>query len=348
MKYSPKISVIVPVYNVEKYLCECLNSLVNQTLSDIEIICINDGSTDGSLNILNEYASKDGRFIVLSQENQGQGIARNKGIDIAKGEYISFVDPDDWIELDTFEILYNKFSETDVDFIQFDYDTHHETGKVHGTKAYKRSLKKEFNYSIKNNDIYNLRNIPAKKLLGLSMCIWDKAYKTSFIKKNNIKLAPNKHGEDHIFSISANLLADKILYLNKSFHHYRTRFGSAVNKASDDNFCIFDNVKILKEFLISNNLYADYEKSFKNYALTAYAWHYTCIPEASIELYLNKCAEELSVEEYKKFLKKTKGNRSCIEQIFSIKNQKVNGVKFKIVTILGIPFEIKRKKEKNV
>lgn len=337
----PAFSVIIPVYNVEKYLRECLDSLVNQTLSDIEIICINDGSTDGSLNILNEYASKDGRFIVLSQENQGQGIARNKGIDIAKGEYISFVDPDDWIELDTFEILYNKFSKTGAEIIQFDYETHHENGKYHGTKTYKRRLKKDFNFVIKNDDIYNWHNIFIKEISQMSLCIWDKAYKTDFIKKNNIKLAPNKHGEDHIFSIGANLLADKILYLNKSFYHYRTRFGSAVNKASDDNFCIFDNVILLKEFLVSNNLYTKYEKSFKDYTLTVFAWHYTCIPEASIERYLNKCAEILSEQEYKKFLKETKGKRSFMEQIFSIKNQKVNGVKFKVVTILGIPFEIK-------
>lgn len=96
----------------------------------------------------------------------------------------------------------------------------------------------------------------------MSLCIWDKAYKLDFIKRNNIKLSPNKHAEDHIFSISANLLADKILYLNKSFYHYRTRIGSAVNKASDDNFCIFDNVELLKGFLISNNLYTKYEKSY--------------------------------------------------------------------------------------
>ena len=103
-----KVSVIVPVYNVEKYLRECLNFLVNQTLKEIEIICINDGSEDSSLEILNEYASKDSRFVIINQENSGQSVARNKGLDIAKGEYIGFVDSDDWVDLNFFENLYSE------------------------------------------------------------------------------------------------------------------------------------------------------------------------------------------------------------------------------------------------
>ena len=89
-----KFSIIVPVYNVEKYLKECLDSIVNQTFGDFEIICINDESTDSSLDILKEYSEHDSRFVVISQKNQGQGVARNKGINLAKGEYVLFVDPD--------------------------------------------------------------------------------------------------------------------------------------------------------------------------------------------------------------------------------------------------------------
>ena len=98
-----KISVIVPVYNVEKYLKKCLNSLINQTLNDIEIICVDDGSTDSSIEILKEFELKDDRIIVISQKNEGAATSRNKGINLAKGEYISFVDSDDWLELDAFE-----------------------------------------------------------------------------------------------------------------------------------------------------------------------------------------------------------------------------------------------------
>ena len=103
-----KVSIVIPVYNVQKYLHECLDSLINQTLKDIEIICINDGSTDNSLNILKEYALKDSRIKVIDKENEGQGIARNLGIELAQGEFIGFVDPDDWLEPEMLEMMYNQ------------------------------------------------------------------------------------------------------------------------------------------------------------------------------------------------------------------------------------------------
>lgn len=336
-----KISVIVPVYNVERFLRECLDSLVNQTLKELEFICVNDGSTDGSLAILEEYAAKDDRFVIISQKNQGQGIARNNALEIARGEYIAFVDPDDWIELNVFEVLYDKFVKTGVDVIYFDYDIYSEAGKLRSKREFKNLVKRDFHYSIKNGDIFNWHDIP-KKNLTMTVCIWDKAYKTDFIKKNNIKFAPNTMGEDHIFSLSANLLADKILYINRHFYHYRTRKGSAINKASDENFCIFNNVRLLKEFLVSNNLYAEYEKVFKEYEIRCYLWHYRNIPENSIERYLKKCEELLTPEEYKKLLQKINSGSTFWERIFSVKNQKRLGVKTKVLTILGVRIPIKR------
>lgn len=341
----PKFSIVIPVYNVEKFLRECLESIATQTFSDFEVICINDGSTDNSLTILQEYANKDSRFKVISQENQGQGIARNKAIEIAQGNYLLFVDPDDFIESNTLEIIYNKFQQTGVDIVQFDFATCRENGKYSGLETFKKRMRKEFHYAIKDNEIFNWNNIKKKNLQGMSLCIWNKAYKMKLIKENNIKLAPNKHGEDHIFSISANLLADKILYINKAFYHYRTRLGSAVNKASDDNFCIFDNVELLRKFLISNELFDEYKASFEDYASTAFSWHYSNIPTESVDKYLNKCKEVLSSENYKLFLEKNKGDFSILEKIFSLKNQKINGVKVKYLTILGIKIKLPTRKQ---
>lgn len=107
MSKNPKVSIIVPVYNAEKYLERCLDSLVNQTLKDIEIICINDGSTDKSLKILNKYAAQYNNILILEQENKGQSAARNTGIKSACGEFISFIDADDWVDLNYFEKLYS-------------------------------------------------------------------------------------------------------------------------------------------------------------------------------------------------------------------------------------------------
>ena len=116
---QPQISVIIPVYNVEQYLSKCLESIINQTLQDIEIICINDGSTDNSLQILEEYAQKDSRMIVINQENQGVGVARNKGLEIARGDYIWFVDSDDYVERNGLDYVYEKSKENNADIVCF-------------------------------------------------------------------------------------------------------------------------------------------------------------------------------------------------------------------------------------
>ena len=114
---SPKVSIIVPIYNVEKYLRQCLDSIVNQTLKDIEIILVDDGSTDSCPSICDEYASKDKRIIVIHKENAGLGAAYNTGLDIAKGDYIGFVESDDFIELNMYEELYNKAVESGVEVV---------------------------------------------------------------------------------------------------------------------------------------------------------------------------------------------------------------------------------------
>ena len=123
---SIKFSIIVPVYNVEKFLRESLDSIISQTLKDFEVICVNDGSTDNSLDILEEYAKNDSRFKIISQENQGQGIARNKAIDIAQGKYLLFVDPDDWIETNALEQIWNKAEATDANIVQFNYEIYND------------------------------------------------------------------------------------------------------------------------------------------------------------------------------------------------------------------------------
>lgn len=115
----PKVSTIVPVYNAEKYISKCLDSLINQTLKDIEIICVDDYSTDNSLAILQDYASKDSRIKIIAFETkQNAAIARNKGLEVATGEFLGFVDSDDYIDLDFYEKLYHKAKETDADIVK--------------------------------------------------------------------------------------------------------------------------------------------------------------------------------------------------------------------------------------
>src|SRR5699024_8084583 len=172
----PKVSIIVPVYNVEKYLKQALESAVNQTLNDIEIICIDDCSTDNSLNILKEYQLKDNRIKIIEQkENKGQGVARNLGLNIAEGEYIMFLDPDDWLELNACEIAYNQISKNKNDIVFF------------GTTNHIEKQNKKFNNDIRLQPFLNYFNKTNVKLYEIDVPfiktfeIWYKIYNHSFI-----------------------------------------------------------------------------------------------------------------------------------------------------------------------
>ena len=345
-----KFSIIIPVYNVERYLSKSLDSVINQTLKDIEIICIDDGSTDNSLRILNEYAAKDSRIIIIKQENHGQGIARNKGVDIANGQYVLFVDPDDWIEENTLDVLYKKFTDSGVDVIFFDYKKINEYSGEEKLYTFAKEIKKQ-NYKLdfEKNPYFNWKAIKKYCLNGLRLMVWDKAYSLDFLRKYNIKCAPHKHSEDHIFSITTCLKADKILYLNEYFYNYRCRHGSAVNIKSDENFCIFDNIQYITDFLVKENLLDELKNEFTNYKIANLWWHFERIPDKSRGKYIEMCKNVLSAGDYKKLIKKIRNrNKSFIENIFSIKNRIVNARKFKIVTLFGQEIKISTHRSKHL
>lgn len=341
---SLKFSIIVPVYNVGIYLREALSSIVGQTYNNFEVICVNDGSTDNSLEILNEYSHNDKRFIILSQENKGQGIARNKAIDISSGDYIFFLDPDDYIEPDTLQILADFVNKNkDVDIIQFDYITSNYNPQKNKIKTFKKQAKKYLKFNVENNRIYNWKSYKKLDLCNIGLAVWNKVYSANFVKDNNIKFAPNKHGEDHIFSIKSTLLAKKILYINNVLYHYRIRLNSSAIKVTNNNFCVFENIQNIKEFLLKQNLLDKLNDEFRSYIVRVLSRHYTCISEDRHKEYLNKVSQILSPKEYKMFLKKNEGNFSVVENIFSIKNQKRNGSNVKVLRILGKTFEISNK-----
>ena len=169
-----KVSIVLPIYNVEKYLPKCLNSLINQTLKDIEIICVNDESMDNSLQILEMYAQNDDRIKIINQPNSGPGVARNNGIHVANGEYIAFCDPDDWIDENAYEYLYNTAKANKADVVEYDVAVHEEkNGKI----------------KIKNNlydtNIVNIKEKPQLLFRGI-LASWNKLCLTKLIKENNI------------------------------------------------------------------------------------------------------------------------------------------------------------------
>ena len=217
MQQSPKVSIIIPVYNTEKYIEKCLNSLVNQTLKDIEIIIINDGSTDNSMITVRSFASKDSRIKILNQLNQKQGAARNNGMKIAQGEYIGFVDSDDWVDLDYFEKLYNTAR-------QYDSDIALATNvRIGGGKTKKRlNIERvEFVTSLQDKiDIGKQPNNP---------CQTNKIYRTSLLKKHNILFPERVYCEDKLFTMQAVYYANGIVTVPNINYYYFRNSNSTVN-----------------------------------------------------------------------------------------------------------------------
>ena len=201
-----KISIIVPVYNTAKYLDKCIQTLINQTLENIEIIFIDDGSEDNSVEILKNYAKKDKRIRILKQNHKRQGAARNYGLSIAQGEYIGFVDSDDWVKLDMFEKLYYQAKETDSDIVMCSMNTFEDgTNKIIVNTYNTLDIfnQKFFENTFTPQDTLNF-------IFNISVSPYNKIYRKSLIDKNNIKFPENIYFEDNAFFFQSWLNAKKI------------------------------------------------------------------------------------------------------------------------------------------
>lgn len=213
----PKVTIIVPVYNTEKYLKKCIDSLINQTLKDIEIICINDGSPDNSLKILDEYKKLDDRIVIINKYNEGISVARNIGIKISKGEYIGFCDSDDYVDFDYFENLYNSAKENNCDIA------------VGGIKRVKDGKIKDFYtcYQSKFGKIFKdkliLTNTPDYNY------VWNKIYKKEYLLNNNLEFEPNILFEDMRFTPQAIYFANKLITVPNTYYYYVMRKNSIVH-----------------------------------------------------------------------------------------------------------------------
>lgn len=242
----PKVSVIIPVYNVENYIDKCLNSISNQTLDDIEIIIVNDGSTDGSKKIIEQYLKNCSNFKYFEKENGGLSSARNFGLEKAQGEYIAFLDSDDYIEPTMYKEMYDMAKKENADMVECDFiwewENSHKTAKVDKRKNYKSKL-----------DMMKKPRVVA----------WNKLIKRSIIENNKIRFPEGLIYEDLEFFFKILPYIDKILYISKSFVHYVQREKSILNNKSarvEDIFQILNNIfAYYKEI----RLYDKYEKELK-------------------------------------------------------------------------------------
>ena len=274
MSETPPIlmSVVIPVYNVEKYLRECLDSVINQTLKEIEIICVNDGSTDSSLAILEEYAKKDSRISVVSQENSGLSVTRNVGLDLARGKYVYFLDSDDHIDLDLCRMTYitSEYYQSDVlvfDLIIYDY---------------RFSLEKM-------KDMPSLRFPDVSHYCGLqkhdqeitsllsNVWAWMKIFRTDFLRENNLRFPSHiQPGEDLVNHWLSLIKANRIGILPAHLIFYRNRPHSIMQTKSTKSTPVFKVFQKLKEELDTLGLYEAYKNNFIRQKLYDYYYSGYC------------------------------------------------------------------------
>ena len=263
-----KISVIIPVYNTQKYLRECIDSILNQNFKDIEIICINDGSTDNSQDILDEYHKKDIRFKVFTQKNQGLAKSRNVGLNHAKGEYVIFLDSDDYLKSDSLLKLYNIANKKNLDFVMFkimnfDYKTH--------VKSTARYFDMKFLKNVRNK-VFNWRDVK-ENFFNISVTATSKLFKRELLE--DIRFPEGIIFEDNLFFIKALLKAERIYFLEDYLYLRRMRPDSITNSYYGDfKDCIkiyaliidyFKEINSYEEFsvLIFNRQTRDIYQRFK-------------------------------------------------------------------------------------
>ena len=246
-----KVSVIVPCYNVEKYLSECLDSIVNQTLKDIEIICIDDGSTDKTNQIINSYLQKDSRIKLISQKNSGLSASRNLGIEKSKGEYISFIDADDYMELTSLEKSYDISKKYDLDMLIFKL--------INFDENYVKSEDEYFNMKFLKDKfgdkVFNFKDV-GSDMYTISVTAPGKLFKADLIK--DIRFPEGVIFEDNPFFIRVMFKAKRVFFYDEFLYNRRIRSDSITQSANDRFADCIDIFNMVIDITIESGYYEDY------------------------------------------------------------------------------------------
>lgn len=288
IKKRPKVSIILPVYNVAPYLRQSLDSIIAQTLTDIEIICVDDGSTDDSGKILDEYKEKDNRITVIHKRNAGTGAARNDGLKIATGECIGFVDPDDWILPNMYERLYNILQDKELDIVMFTPDVFNDQTQKHEGFLYFQ----DSNFpKILDDKIFNKDDISP---FSYPMCVWNKLYRKKLFDDNNIDFAEGLDFEDHKVIFKSLFTAKRIYFIREKLYVYRhSRQGSIL---SDNDTRMFDHIKIydiVENILKETGNWEKFHLDFLRYKVHNILYYYTMIKPQYKDEYYKKMVKSL-------------------------------------------------------
>lgn len=296
----PEITLIIPVYNTEKYLTECLNSIVNQTFRDIEIICINDCSADNSLEVLNSFARQDNRILVVNTEKPSgsAGLPRNIGIEKAKGKYLMFLDSDDYFDLEMLEKLYNHAEKTNSDLVMCDNY---------------RIMPETFEKNIKNTElhheyipdlrVFSYKDIPNEIFQISNAAVWHKLILTEVVKKHGLKFQTNSPSLDDVYFVNSILvLAERISILDERLIYYRVvREGAQTTTIGKYKESILYAFEALNVYLTEIGVYDEVKVSLQNWTMNMMKWWIDSVTDYDLycelfELYRNSYLEKLGLE----------------------------------------------------
>lgn len=326
---NPKISIIIPVYGVEKYIGECLESVVNQTLKDIEIIIVNDGTRDNSMKIVEKYL-KDKRIKVINKENGGLSSARNAGIKEAKGSYILHVDSDDFIDLEMSELMYKKAIEKDADVVIVDI------------KLFGNTIKEKWQDStFLENKIYTGKEYLEEYFLGKGCpAVCNKLWKRELYIKNRVYHPENiSYGEDGATTPRLLINADKIIKINRSLYHYRKRAEAMTSK----------KIVPLDQYIVAYDICCNYIEKIEKKWFEKYKFTFKLNYVYSNLLFFNIFSEKIqSNKNYKKiyneFLKEIQKEKICFSKNLKIISlQNIQNLMYKIYSksiILGEVYKL--------
>ena len=263
---APKVSILVPIFNVEKYLRQCLDSVVKQSLKDIEIICINDGSTDSSLQIIEEYAKDDSRVVILNKTNSGYGDSMNKGLEKARGEYIGIVESDDWVDLDMFENLYDIAVTHTVDVVKSNFYFYSGLGNTN----------KKFALIHEPDADKVINPIETNSVFFPQAAIWTGLYKKSFLNEHSITFLPSAGAsyQDTGFNFKVWASATRAFLTNDAYLHYRIDNDNSSVKSKGKIYEVAGELKDMYRFSKETKHFEQLKPILFQRKYEIYMWNY--------------------------------------------------------------------------
>ena len=282
------VSVILPVYNAQRYLEQCLQSLCDQSLREIEIICVNDGSTDHSAQILHRFAFQDSRIRIIEQENQGAGAARNAGIRAASGKYLFFPDADDYFDPQLLSELYKKAEGEHADIcICRAYFHDEETGEL-----------SECSYSVRERQlpadgVFSRKEVESNLFTSIVGWAWDKLFRRSFVLNQGLAFQEQRTTNDMYFVYASLLKAERITVLDQYLYYQRRHVSGSLSSSREESWdCFYHALCKVHDELVQMGIYAEYERDFVNYALHSCLWNFNSLKEPAAKAVFDQLTED--------------------------------------------------------